>query len=122
MNDLIQKREMKTESQGEYIFVIDKTSSMADKRGRILAHRWVMSEILKRPLKESEIVHHINGNTRDNSSDNLKLSDSLRHKREHKQLQHGYSIYRKGCRCELCKEGNTDRIKKYRDKKCRGLV
>ncbi len=121
MIDLIQANSMKIESQGEYVFVVDRTSSMADKRGRVLAHRWVMSKILGRPLKASEIVHHINGDAKDNKPDNLKLLNAYDHKREHHQLQHGYSMYRKGCRCELCRQGNTERIRKCRYKK-RGLA
>lgn len=122
MIDLIRANNMKTESQGEYVFVVDRTSSMADKRGRVLAHRWVMSKILGRSLKTSEVVHHINGDTKDNSPDNLKLLNAYNHAREHNQLQHGYSMYRKGCRCELCRQGNTERLRKYRLKKYRGLA
>lgn len=43
------------------------------KIGRELAHRVIMSEILKRPLAKWESVHHKNGNQQDNDPKNLEL-------------------------------------------------
>lgn len=45
----------------------------AQKNGRILEHRYIMSEFLKRPLRENENVHHKNGNKLDNRIENLEL-------------------------------------------------
>lgn len=45
----------------------------ADKNGRILEHRLVMSEMLGRPLLPGEVVHHKNGVRLDNRPDNLEL-------------------------------------------------
>jgi hypothetical protein len=60
-----------------------KNHPMANKNGVITEHRFIMSNHLGRNLSKNEIVHHINGNTKDNRIENLKLVTSKDHFKEH---------------------------------------
>lgn len=64
---------VKTELVGKYRYVVVHGHPMANERGRILEHRYVISEHLRRKLTEDEVVHHKDGNTLNNSIDNLEL-------------------------------------------------
>jgi hypothetical protein len=60
-----------------YVFVsITKDSpysSMAVSNGYVMEHRLVLAQHLQRPLTKNETVHHINGDTQDNTIENLQL-------------------------------------------------
>lgn len=62
-----------------------KYSCMKNSNNMILLHRLIMAIHLQRPLKDEELVHHINGDITDNRISNLKLMGC---KGEHTKLHH----------------------------------
>ena len=63
----------RTESKGHYLAAIVPEHPAADTRGRVYYHRVVMENHLGRLLHEGEVVHHKNGNVRDNHIENLEV-------------------------------------------------
>jgi len=70
----------------------DSQKYIADERGYLrfrdsgrLVHRWAAETKLGRPLGEGEVVHHINGNKKDNRQDNLEILSKDEHYRRHVQ-------------------------------------
>jgi len=60
-------------------------SCMKNGKGYILIHRLIMAEYLQRPLKDEEVVHHINEDITDNRIENLRLFEN---KGEHIGFHH----------------------------------
>lgn len=60
-------------NKDNYRFVDAPGHPNAQRTGRMLEHRFVMSEHLGRPLVDNENVHHINGDRKDNRIENLEL-------------------------------------------------
>jgi len=84
-----------------YIEIYEPTHKNTQSNGWIKEHRWIMSEIMGRPLKSNEVVHHINGFKKDNRIQNLELLDVGTHDRINYR-------YIKEIYCYLCGSDKTD--------------
>lgn len=62
-----------------YVWVKTPDGTINSYRGYMLEHRYVMQEHLRRPLKSSELVHHIDGNKLNNHIDNLMIYNRSTH-------------------------------------------
>ena len=60
-------------SPGGYTKVYEPEHPNANGDGYVLEHRKIMSDIIGRPLLDSEQVHHKNGDRQDNRPENLEL-------------------------------------------------
>lgn len=69
---------------GEYIAVYDPSHPRAMKNGYVPEHRLVMEKILGRYLEPFEVVHHIDGDKRNNCAENLVVVTKSRHAMTHK--------------------------------------
>lgn len=66
-----------------YVLVRCPAYPAAKPNGYVFEHRLVMARIVGRPLFPEEVVHHVNHDRSDNRPENLRLTDQIRHTREH---------------------------------------
>lgn len=72
-----------TVEKGDYDYAVVPDHPDATERGYVLHHRVIMENHLDRRLKEDEVVHHINEDTKDNRIENLKVISDSEHRRHH---------------------------------------
>lgn len=78
-------------SKGDYNYAVVKGHPSATRHGYVLEHRIVMENYLGRLLNANEIVHHIDGNRKNNQISNLEVHDKAIHSRSH-GLQRGRTM------------------------------
>jgi len=99
---------------------VDKKHPLANSDGTVYYHRHLASLKIGRWLKSNEVVHHIDGNKKNNSMENLVVLTFTEHGKRHAR---GKRITKT---CIYC--GNTFSVKnkrkdtaKYCSSKCQGL-
>ena len=55
--------------------------------GYVMEHRYVVEKYLGRILRDDEIVHHIDGNKRNNAIENLMVMTQSEHAKLHARLR-----------------------------------
>ena len=70
-------------SKGDYQYALVPEHPKATKNGYVLMHRIVIENNLKRLLNDNEIVHHIDGNKKNNNIENLQVMESKAHNKMH---------------------------------------
>lgn len=70
-----------------YVMVRKPDHPRAGKKGYVYEHILVMEQKLGRLTKRGEVVHHIDGNPKNNAPENLELYQS---NRQHLEKAHGY--------------------------------
>lgn len=70
-------------SKGEYNYAVVPNHPHATQYGYVLEHRVVMESHLGRLLSSDEVVHHKNGNKKDNRVENLELLSGSQHSQLH---------------------------------------
>jgi hypothetical protein len=95
-------------SKGDYNYAVVKEHPSCNKSGYVLEHRIVMENYLGRLLNSSEVVHHINGDKKDNNISNLEVMKRTEHSRMH-MLQTGRVVLELQCpECNTVFERNRN--------------
>ena len=69
--------------KGDYLYAKVKNHPYATKNGYVLMHRVVAENHLKRLLNADEVVHHKDGNKKNNEIDNLEVQSVSDHAKLH---------------------------------------
>jgi hypothetical protein len=72
-----------------YIYIYSPEHPDAGYEGYVSESRAIASQVLGRPLKRQEIIHHIDGDTTNNNKANLYVTNRSEHRRIHASLTKG---------------------------------
>lgn len=114
-------------SKGDYNYAIVPEHPHATKNGYVLEHRIVMENHLGHLLSTNDIVHHIDGNKKNNCIENLEVHDRAIHSKSH-SIQQGRKMVKlicPSCKCEFIRTHNQTHLVKPSSwtacsAKCRG--
>lgn len=70
-------------NKGDYLYCIVRDHPNRTKNDYVLHHRVVIENHLGRILNAEEIVHHVNGDKKDNSIENLQILSVAEHNKIH---------------------------------------
>lgn len=73
-----------------YVYIPEHPYASSD--GYVMEHRLVMESCIGRYLEKDEVIHHINGNKKDNRIENLMIMTPAEHLRLHNQKRRGEII------------------------------
>jgi phage FluMu protein Com len=90
----------KVVKKGEYLYALVKGHPRATSNGYVLLHRVVVENSLGRLLNANEVVHHKNGDKKDNSLENLEVLTAGEHTRKHGYTQ---GVLMVELKCPNCK-------------------
>ncbi len=74
-------------SAGKYFYAFVPEHPKANKHGYVYEHRIIMENSIRRLLRSNEVVHHKNGDGKDNRIDNLELLTASEHQKLHARKQ-----------------------------------
>lgn len=97
--------------QNDYNYALVEDHPNATKKGYVLEHRVVMENYLGRLLTNDEVVHHKDGNKRNNDINNLELMSNSNHTKFHNIEKSRYKLkLMVEMKCPICGK-IFDRIK-----------
>lgn len=85
--------------KGDYIYAVVPEHPRSSRYGYVLAHRVIMENFIDRELLDDEEIHHIDGNKKNNSIDNLMIV-----KRGYHQSMHSAKYPDGHCVTLICPE------------------